>query len=433
MTRSYDAIVVGAGLAGLATARELRRAGQTVAVLEARDRIGGRTWYRQFPAAEVQVELGGGWIVPEHNPHIAREMDRHGLLLAPRAPTGGFIWHFDGVRILDFPLAGDELYELERAVFEIMRAARRVEPHRPSDLQELADLDVSVREYLLGLRLSRRTFDFLSTLGSLGSGADSADWSALTAFTLISAFGGSALAWFAGVVDKLKGGTEGLLEPILEEGAPDLELGVRVDRIVQDRDLVTVTADNGRCWSAATVVVALPVNVWRDIDLGPLSQAKAELREVGHPNRMIKVWALVEGTPELRTGVGRDTDLLFLAPQRRLGDRVLMVGFSSPPARLDVSDEPAVQSAVRQFFPGARVVASTAHDWNEDPFSRGGWLTYRPGVQSRAMSALQAPEGRLCFAGADLASGWIGWMEGALESAARAATQADRLLRNGRK
>lgn len=428
MTRSYDAIVIGAGLAGLSTARALSKAGHEVAVLEGRDRIGGRTLYRAFPGTELKVDFGGTWVSPKHNPRIAREMQRYGLGLAPPAPEAGFRWHLDGRLSRSFPLGGEQLYELERALFEIMRAARRVDPARPSDEQDLADLDVSVHDFLSELGLSRRTFDFLAAFGSLGSGADSRDWSALTAFTLMAGFGYSAFAWFAGVVDKLAGGTASLVEPILEDSAADLELGVRVGSLTGHEDRVSVTADDGRSWSAATAVVAVPVNTWRDMDFGPVSEAKQELRRTGHPNRMGKVWALVEGAPGGELGFGRDTDLLFLAPQYRVGDRELMVGFSSPPARLDVGDRDAVQDAVRQFFPDADVVTSSAHDWNADPYSLGGWLTYPPGLQSRSMSALQAPEGRLSFAGADLATCWIGWMEGALESADRAAAQASRWL-----
>jgi hypothetical protein len=165
--------------------------------------------------------------------------------------------------------------------------------------------------------------------------------------------------------------------------------------------------------------------VWRDIAFDPpLSDAKATLARDGHPNRMGKVWVLADGVPEDSMGFGPGNDLLFLAPQYRVDDGVLMVGFSSPPALLDVTDAFAVRDAVHAYFPDAQVTGVDAHDWVADPFSRGGWLTYRPGQASRLMSGVQQPEGRICFAGADIANGWIGWIDGALESAHRAAGQA---------
>ena len=56
-----DVVVIGGGFAGLVAARDLRDAGRSVVVLEARDRLGGRTWFRELPGAGVKVEYGGTW------------------------------------------------------------------------------------------------------------------------------------------------------------------------------------------------------------------------------------------------------------------------------------------------------------------------------------------------------------------------------------
>ena len=69
------------------------------------------------------------------------------------------------------------------------------------------------------------------------------------------------------------------------------------------------------------------------------------------------------------------------------------------------------------------MLATDGHDWNADEFSQGTWMAYRPGQPSRLHSAFQEPEGRLIFAGSDLASDWTGMMAGALASGARAAEQ----------
>lgn len=79
---------------------------------------------------------------------------------------------------------------------------------------------------------------------------------------------------------------------------------------------------------------------------------------------------------------------------------------------------------MRQFAPEARVLATDVHEWRKDEFSRGGWYVPPPGVLSTSHSALGRPEGRLSFAGADVAIRWIGWIDGALETGARAAREA---------
>ena len=72
----YDVIVVGGGFAGVTTARESASAGLDTLLLEARDRIGGRTW--TAPWNGVDIEYGGGW-VHWHQPHTWSEITRAGL------------------------------------------------------------------------------------------------------------------------------------------------------------------------------------------------------------------------------------------------------------------------------------------------------------------------------------------------------------------
>ncbi|MDP9328640.1 MAG: FAD-dependent oxidoreductase, partial [Actinomycetota bacterium] len=74
-----DVLVIGAGFAGIAAARDLSEAGRSVVVLEARDRIGGRTWYREIPGTGVTAEYGGMFFSQATQPNLAREIDRYGL------------------------------------------------------------------------------------------------------------------------------------------------------------------------------------------------------------------------------------------------------------------------------------------------------------------------------------------------------------------
>ena len=77
----YDMIIIGGGLAGLTAARELSHQGLNIALLEARDRLGGRTWSKSWNG-QLQ-EMGGGW-VHEVQPYVWAEITRYGLSLFER-------------------------------------------------------------------------------------------------------------------------------------------------------------------------------------------------------------------------------------------------------------------------------------------------------------------------------------------------------------
>ena len=74
--KNYDVIVIGAGFAGVTAARDLSRSGKSVLLLEARDRIGGRTYYQDVPALGRSVEMGGTW-VHWFQPHVFAEISRY--------------------------------------------------------------------------------------------------------------------------------------------------------------------------------------------------------------------------------------------------------------------------------------------------------------------------------------------------------------------
>ena len=89
-----------------------------------------------------------------------------------------------------------------------------------------------------------------------------------------------------------------------------------------------------------------------------------------------------------------------------------------------------MQRQLDEILPGYEVLAARAHDWLADEFSRGTWAIHRPGWYTTYHAEMQKPEGKVILAGSDIANGWSGFMDGAIESGLRAGAQALRALRS---
>src|SRR3954466_4324134 len=96
MSDVVDAVVIGAGFAGLVAARDLGQQGLRVVVLEARDRVGGRTLCRPFAGTGRGVELGGAWFDAGYQTPMGEEADRYGIEIVPATAYENVRWFTGG-------------------------------------------------------------------------------------------------------------------------------------------------------------------------------------------------------------------------------------------------------------------------------------------------------------------------------------------------
>jgi monoamine oxidase len=357
---------------------------------------------------------------------VGREIERYGWqLTGSEVGPLKFLWQFGNEDKDAFPIASEDRYAFERALFQIGFDARRIDTTRPRDEQDLADLDISVADYLKRLNLPQRVYDVIAAYARIGSGAAVEDWSALMALSLVAAYDNSPYAWFASVTTRFRDGTA---EPVatLAAAADTVRLNSIVTSIEQTPSKIAVTLESGERFTASVGVLAVPVTLWSTISFSPpLNEAKRYAAVRGHAGRMGKIWIMVDNLDEDISSFGGDTDLLLLQTEYRLPGRSILVGFASPPNQIDISDHEAVVRAVHQHVPSANVVASFAHDWNTDPFARGAWAATPVGQLSHHATGVRSPEGRLTFAGSDIAMRWMGWIDGAIETGRLAAAEAD--------
>ncbi|MGW1888044.1 flavin monoamine oxidase family protein [Streptomyces sp. NPDC001970] len=421
-----DVVVVGAGYAGGTAARELSAKGLNVVVLEARNRIGGRIWTDTF--AGQQIDLGGSWVSPDHT-LVTKEFQRYGITTVPElANTSSVMPAANGFQTLTPAEAGARMDGLLTKFFA---GAEQYFP-RPHDPLYRKDLLKNVDPLSFRDRIAQLGLDDLDTkwLAGYTAGYVGGDNSrgALTALAQWWALGNWSLeGWHNQMGFKPTTGMTALLQKMLAGSTANVRLGTPVTAITEQYNRVRVKAASGQVFNASAVVVAVPVNVWKTITFNPglpSVHATATQEGVGVPLGT-KLWIQLGGQVDAVYGQGTETSPLpMLIPERRLpGGGRLMIGFAGP--SLDVASKTAVQNAVRQYIPGATVVAYRYQEWHKDQWSRGGWGLRRPGQMLKQLPAIQQPHGRMVFAGADIATGWSGsFIEGAVESGFRAADQA---------
>ncbi|SEH13876.1 Monoamine oxidase [Sphingopyxis sp. YR583] len=433
-TDEYDAIVVGAGFAGLTAARELKQHGYKTLVLEARDRVGGRTYTAEFNGKPH--DLGGTW-VHWFQPHVWAEISRYGVEI--EESPGNFA---DDVIYLDeegrrhqakMSERGAEFYGPIQAMFA---DAREIMP-RPAepfvDRRWVEADTISVADKIAATQHTPESRILAATMFTANSGGASKNVSWVDIVRLV-ALSGYSLELESDVVSrfKIKGGMRSLYTALEKDCGATIKLDNRVAVIETTASGVRVIGADGEVYSAKAAISTVPLNALKDVKFSPpLPREKLKVSMEGHAGKANKIHILIEGERPIFTAWAPGTGpspINHIFWDGAANGHTHLIAFGSGDNPIQVMDREAVEKAVRQFLPDAKVVAVKAHDWNNDPYSKGAWCISRPGQISNALRDLQAPHGRVFFASGDWASAWRSAIDGAIEQGIVTSRNVHRLL-----
>ncbi|MCW5890496.1 MAG: flavin monoamine oxidase family protein [bacterium] len=440
-TERADVVVVGAGFAGLTAARRLRDAGKRVVLLEARDRVGGRS-LNHVCADGSTVDIGAQWVGPgqERLYALAREM---GVAWYPTSTAGAFVLEVDGTTYRDiFTLPPEVLTDFLGAQQRLDEMALEVDVERPWASARAAEWDGQTvetwltSEYGAGTAAARGA---LRVAFRAVFAAEPACLSLLFALFYIRAAGGfDPLTGMEGGAqqDIFLGGSQEIAVRLAAKLGDVVRLGQPVRRIAQDANGVRVVAD-GCVVEAAHVVVALPPTLaGRLVYEPPMPAARDQLTQRMPHGSVIKL-QLVYPKPFWRDDGLSGNSASDAGPvdatmdgSRPNAERGILVAFlEGDHARaLGAIDPVARRAAVLQhlerlFGPqAAHPIELVERDWSAEEYTRGCYGAHLPpGVWTRYGPVLREPVGRIHWAGTDSATVWAGYMDGAIESGERAA------------
>ena len=431
MTTPCDVLVVGAGLAGLAAARRLVDAGQDAVVLEARDRVGGRTALE--PVGAGAVDVGGQWIGPgqERAAALAREL---GLTVVQAWTRGAKLLMLNGeLRSYtgEIPkLSPLSLLALHFGMRRVERLVAQLDLERPAALPGAAALDArSVASWAEETFRSRDARALLDPVLRVVFGVDPGE-------RVIANEGGNQQDLIVGGAAQLGLGLARMLGDRVATGAA-------VTDLAQDGDGVTVTSAAG-IWRARRVIVTAPPPIAGRIRYTPaLPTARDQLCQRATMGTLCKMFALYDRPFWRDAGLSGEAvlagrwdgpppfDICFDATVGEGGQPALLA-FSGGSAsirwgeRAAAERREAVLSALERCFgPEARKPTGWVEKrWADDPWARGGPVAILPpGALTSCGDALRTPVGRLHWAGTETATLYQGFMEGALLSGERAAAE----------
>ncbi len=443
-THQVEVVIVGAGLAGLAAARTLVKGGVDVVVLEARGRVGGRTYSR--PASDGTIlDLGGQWIGPTQD-RLAALAEEVGATTFPTYNIGNNIEFYNGERHVyegamptHDPLA---MMETVEALLELNLMANEVPLETPWTAAQAVEWDSQTVETWMQAHIeSAYTRAMLTLTVKSVFSVEPRDLSLLHLLFYIHSGGNlnQLISVDAGAQERrFHEGAQSIAERVAAQLGERVILNAPVHTLEHSAHSVRVVSD-ALAVTAKRAIIALPPTLagrlryrpalpaYRDqltqrVPMGTVIKVQALYkrpfwRDEGYSGQVISNEGMVRLTFDNSPDSGTPGILMGFIE----GDEGRRWGRRSPEER-----RAAVLECFARYF-GAQAAQPDAFEemnWAEEEYTRGCYAGFlAPGVWSAYGEALRQPIGPLHWAGTETATVWNGYMDGAVRSGERAAAE----------